>query len=672
MATVACPACGAAFGAGEIEQSVVGSLYSVPSCQSCFVTWPAAFLAEALPKETLSRLRAARRAMALQLAEAAVPATLPALPLWRSNKALYVERESLVQEQWRQMGLRDETRRLRQAARLEQSRVAAAMHAAAGSDAAGVAASDGASASTRAGDGVCARVGCGGVLVNGQCVACFSRACAECGEVAGDAHVCDLSVVLSRRVIAQATRPCPRCAAPISRTEGCHQMFCTRCSTKFWWSTGAIIGDSVFFDNPHFYSARQAASHNDDKSRRCWFATLERARNRVGSARVARVLFCLVVRQAMHLAELLGPAGAPAWRSPFYFSDGRDRATYMFPFTASTTERGAFSCWSNADLQYGDQPGAVSCRGKLRARDSLARERERFAGGQLTEELFKRRLERLERRSAEFADVTAVLASHVAGVAEAVAAWFAVDERVYTNAHDTEEAHSHNEISDDKVAALAAESAAKAAKADGEMLHAMRAIVERTGMALAALLRFKDCGDYILDAVHPIRGCFDSQTCERHRFTPKRWLARLRQMRDQIGATLSVVDLAAEPRGHAALIRFDVVYERALSRKSVRVGVRATPGAATVGAVAATTALGLLGTALRLPPEATEHRCTCAHCDLARTFDLMRRGACTEDREDLDRAEAEEHARLESHKLPWACYDKERDLAAAAHRELFP
>lgn len=609
--------------------------------------------------------------MALQLAEAAVPATLPALPIWRANKALYVEREALVREQDRQMELRDETRRMRQTARSEQARVAATMHAAAGIGAAAVA-NVGTGASAGASHGVCARVGCGGVLVSGECVACFSRACAECGEVASDAHVCELSVVLSRRVIAQATRPCPRCAAPISRTEGCQQMFCTRCSTKFWWSSGTIISESVFYDNPHFYAARQAASHNDDQTRRCWFATLERARNRVGSARAARVLFCLVVRQAMHLAELLGPASVKAWRSPFYFTDGRDRATYLFPLAASTTERGAFSCWSNADLEYGDQPGAVSCRGKLRARDSLARERERFAAGQLSEDLFKRRLERLERRSVEFSDVSEILASHVSGVAEAVAAWFAIDEHVYTHAHDLENAHSHNETSDDKVAALAAESAAKASKADAEMLQAMRGIVERTGMALAALLRFEGCGDYILDAVHPIRGCFDSQTCERHRFTPKRWLVRLRQMRDQIGATLSVVDLAAEPRGHAALIRFDVVYERALSRKSIRIGARATAGAAAAGGVAAMTALGLLGTALRLPVEATEHRCTCAHCDLARTFDLMRRGACSEDRADLDSAEAEEHARLESHKMPWACYDKERELAAAAHRELFP
>jgi hypothetical protein len=156
--------------------------------------------------------------------------------------------------------------------------------------------------------------------------------------------------------------------------------------------------------------------------------------------------------------------------------------------------------------------------------------------------------------------------------------------------------------------------------------------------------------------------CWDASTCPRHRFAPQRWLQRLRHTREQLEATLAVVDFDTEPRGHPALIRFDFLYERALSTRHQRMG-RATD---------ALIVPGLLSAALRLDGGANEHRCQCAHCDLARTFDEMRRGASEEDRAELDEAENAEHFRLDSQHIPWQCYEKDRGLANGAHREMFP
>jgi len=51
--------------------------------------------------------------------------------------------------------------------------------------------------------------------------------------------------------IADGVRPCPSCRAPIERAEGCPQMFCVVCRTKFNWDTGRIIGEGEGYSNGH-------------------------------------------------------------------------------------------------------------------------------------------------------------------------------------------------------------------------------------------------------------------------------------------------------------------------------------------------------------------------------------------------------------------------------------
>jgi len=57
--------------------------------------------------------------------------------------------------------------------------------------------------------------------------------------------------------IIDGVRPCPSCRAPIMRTHGCNQMFCTICHTKFDWITGALLTDRGY-DNPHHTEHKNA------------------------------------------------------------------------------------------------------------------------------------------------------------------------------------------------------------------------------------------------------------------------------------------------------------------------------------------------------------------------------------------------------------------------------
>lgn len=84
-----------------------------------------------------------------------------------------------------------------------------------------------------------------------ECQLCGTNACTECHESIAPDHVCNADVVASVREINSTTRPCPRCAARISRTEGCRHMFCTRCNQPYDWET---LEPQVANTNPEFHA----------------------------------------------------------------------------------------------------------------------------------------------------------------------------------------------------------------------------------------------------------------------------------------------------------------------------------------------------------------------------------------------------------------------------------
>ncbi len=115
----------------------------------------------------------------------------------------------------------------------------------------------------------CAVVGCLGECdATGQCKVCECKVCASChvamqkGTEAS--HKCDENIMASVAAIEESTKPCPECTAPVFRTEGCMQMWCTQCRTFFSWATGeALEGEH---HNPHYieWREKQGTANNND------------------------------------------------------------------------------------------------------------------------------------------------------------------------------------------------------------------------------------------------------------------------------------------------------------------------------------------------------------------------------------------------------------------------
>jgi hypothetical protein len=85
------------------------------------------------------------------------------------------------------------------------------------------------------------------------CLVCAAAHCITCGEAiaSGRQHACDESVASTFREVVCTTQTCPSCHVMISRTEGCDQMWCTRCETPFSYRTGERVVDGPIH-NPHF------------------------------------------------------------------------------------------------------------------------------------------------------------------------------------------------------------------------------------------------------------------------------------------------------------------------------------------------------------------------------------------------------------------------------------
>ena len=90
-----------------------------------------------------------------------------------------------------------------------------------------------------------------------KCGLCDIQTCKDCQEVIGGAgHVCDASTLITIKAIKKEARPCPICAALISKIDGCDQMWCTQCKTAFSWNTGAV--ETIVIHNPHYYQWMRA------------------------------------------------------------------------------------------------------------------------------------------------------------------------------------------------------------------------------------------------------------------------------------------------------------------------------------------------------------------------------------------------------------------------------
>lgn len=87
------------------------------------------------------------------------------------------------------------------------------------------------------------------------CGLCRNTYCNQCNELVEDGHECDPETKASIALIKRDTKPCPKCGTFIHRLSGCSQMWCPDCHTAFNFNTGAIELGRIH--NPHYLEFRK-------------------------------------------------------------------------------------------------------------------------------------------------------------------------------------------------------------------------------------------------------------------------------------------------------------------------------------------------------------------------------------------------------------------------------
>ena len=98
----------------------------------------------------------------------------------------------------------------------------------------------------------CSQPACEGFVgTNWKCGLCEAKFCKDCTEQEAEGHLCDPDRKATAEALRKEAKPCPKCAAMISKIDGCDQMWCTQCQTAFSWRTGQIETSHVH--NPHYF-----------------------------------------------------------------------------------------------------------------------------------------------------------------------------------------------------------------------------------------------------------------------------------------------------------------------------------------------------------------------------------------------------------------------------------
>lgn len=101
----------------------------------------------------------------------------------------------------------------------------------------------------------CPGTGCLGYLnLASNCALCGIHVCKTCNKNVGvegkDNHECNTDDVASWALIKSECKMCPKCSTPVSKVDGCNQMWCTACNTAFDWVSGRVVNGPVH--NPHY------------------------------------------------------------------------------------------------------------------------------------------------------------------------------------------------------------------------------------------------------------------------------------------------------------------------------------------------------------------------------------------------------------------------------------
>lgn len=114
----------------------------------------------------------------------------------------------------------------------------------------------------------CVKTGCRGFMFRAkrpppideilECRVCKAEICAKCREPCftlfdggGLPHTCKKESIESVKMLEQISRPCPKCAIPIVKIDGCRHMFCTICKQPYDWET---LETHISNTNPEYYT----------------------------------------------------------------------------------------------------------------------------------------------------------------------------------------------------------------------------------------------------------------------------------------------------------------------------------------------------------------------------------------------------------------------------------
>lgn len=93
-----------------------------------------------------------------------------------------------------------------------------------------------------------------------KCELCKIFVCSKCHEIKGfektAEHECNPDTLKTIELMKKDTKPCPSCATPIFKIEGCDQMWCTQCKIAFSWRTGKKQNGIIH--NPHYFEWMRA------------------------------------------------------------------------------------------------------------------------------------------------------------------------------------------------------------------------------------------------------------------------------------------------------------------------------------------------------------------------------------------------------------------------------
>lgn len=110
----------------------------------------------------------------------------------------------------------------------------------------------------------CPNENCKGMIENEtfKCAVCDVQVCEKCHVQIQENHVCLLSDLETIQSMTLNTKPCPGCATPIYKIDGCDQMWCVMCKLAFSWTTGRTEKGRVH--NPHYYAWARANAVNGE------------------------------------------------------------------------------------------------------------------------------------------------------------------------------------------------------------------------------------------------------------------------------------------------------------------------------------------------------------------------------------------------------------------------